>query len=475
MNYTKTKIVATIGPASASYEVLKGMIQQGVNVCRVNFSHGSYEDHQKVIDTIRNLNKELNAFTAILADLQGPKIRTGSMKNGTIELKEGAKILIVVGDIEGTEEKFSISYKDFPKDVQPGEHILLDDGKLVLKILNTNKIDLVEAEVVYGGYLSGQKGVNLPNTKVSIPSLTEKDRKDLKFALDNDIEWIGLSFVRSASDIIELKHLIANAKKQSKVVAKIEKPEAVADIDNIIRETDAIMVARGDLGVEIPMQQVPIIQKQIVNKCIAQSKPTIIATQMMESMITNSTPTRAEVSDAANSIIDGADALMLSGETSVGKHPIKVIESIKKIIQYVEENYNVYDKKLNETINYKSDRMITDLICRNSCQLAKEADAKAIITMTNSGYTAFKISSYRPKANVFVFTENTDMLNTLSLVWGVRGFYYDKYVSTDHTIADIKYILRKNNLVNDGDLVVNIASMPMEEKGKSNMLKLSEV
>jgi pyruvate kinase len=475
MNYTKTKIVATMGPATSSYDVLKQMILAGVNVCRINFSHGNYEDHQKVIDNIRAINKELNAFTAILADLQGPKIRTGSMKGGQIELIEGAKIKIVVGEIEGTEEQFSISYTNFPKDVQPGEQILLDDGKLVLKILSTNKVDLVEAEVVYGGILSGQKGVNLPNTKVSIPSLTEKDRKDLQFALENDIEWIGLSFVRTASDVIELKHIIANFQKQAKVIAKIEKPEAVADIDNIIRETDAIMVARGDLGVEIPMQQVPVIQKQIVNKCIAQSKPTIIATQMMESMITNSTPTRAEVSDAANSIIDGADAIMVSGETSVGKHPVKVIESMKKIIQYVEENYNVYDKKLNEAINYKNERMITDLICRNSCQLAKEADAKAIITMTNSGYTAFKISSYRPKGNVFVFTENKDMLNTLSLVWGVRGFYYDKYVSTDHTIADIKYILRKNNLVKEGDLVVNVASMPMEDKGKSNMLKLSQV
>jgi pyruvate kinase len=471
----KTKIVATLGPASSGKEVLKEMILQGLNVCRLNFSHGSYDDHAKTLETIREIDKELGKHTAILVDLQGPKIRVGEMENNGVELVNGAEFSFVTGErIVGTKERAYMSYQTFPKDVKAGEKILLDDGKLMLEVTETNGKDLVKTKVLHGGILSSNKGVNLPNTKVSLPCLTEKDLADLNFALEQNVDWIGLSFVRSARDIIELRHIIQGKHKQSKIVAKIEKPEAVQDIEEIVKSTDAVMIARGDLGVEIPMQNVPLVQKEIVKICLFHAKPVIIATQMMESMITNISPTRAEVNDVANGVLDGADAVMLSGETSVGKHPIKVIEAMGKIIDYVEANSD--DIFHYERIPLKEeDRFITDSICFNACRLANRIDANAIITMTHSGYTAFKISSQRPKAKVFVFTSNTQLLSRLSLVWGVETFYYDKMVSTDHTIADIKYLLQKSGKVTKGDLVINTASMPIEDQGNTNMLKLSYI
>lgn len=474
MNYRKTKIVATIGPATSSKTMLKKIIKAGVNVCRVNFSHGTYEDHEKVITTIRELNDELGKHTAILADLQGPKIRVGKMENNGVMLKNGGKFILTTTKCEGTVEKAYISYTTFPKDVKPKEKILLDDGKLVLEVVSTNQKNEVVTKVLHGGKLSSNKGVNLPNTKVSLPSLTKKDLEDLNFALKMNISWIGLSFVRSARDIIELKHIITKAKSNAKIVAKIEKPEAVAEIDDIIKETDAIMVARGDLGVEIPFQKVPLTQKMIVKKCMQAAKPVIIATQMMESMIENITPTRAEVNDVANAVLDGADAVMLSGETSVGKHPEEVIKAMVRIIENVETSESLYHYEYppDETIQ---ERFITDSICFNSCRLAHRTNAAAIITMTFSGYTGFKIASFRPKAGIYVFTGNKDILNMLSLVWGVKVFYYDKFVSTDHTIADIKYILKKEKRIKKKDLIINLASMPITEKGQTNMMKLSFV
>lgn len=474
MNYRKTKIVATIGPATSSKTMLKKIIKAGVNVCRVNFSHGTYEDHEKVITTIRELNDELGKHTAILADLQGPKIRVGKMENNGVMLKNGGKFILTTTKCEGTVEKAYISYTTFPKDVKPKEKILLDDGKLVLEVVSTNQKNEVVTKVLHGGKLSSNKGVNLPNTKVSLPSLTKKDLEDLNFALKMNISWIGLSFVRSARDIIELKHIITKAKSNAKIVAKIEKPEAVAEIDDIIKETDAIMVARGDLGVEIPFQKVPLTQKMIVKKCMQAAKPVIIATQMMESMIDNITPTRAEVNDVANAVLDGADAVMLSGETSVGKHPEEVIKAMVRIIENVETSESLYHYEYppDETIQ---ERFITDSICFNSCRLAHRTNAAAIITMTFSGYTGFKIASFRPKAGIYVFTGNKDILNMLSLVWGVKVFYYDKFVSTDHTIDDIKYILKKEKRIKKKDLIINLASMPITEKGQTNMMKLSFV
>jgi pyruvate kinase len=469
----KTKIVATLGPASSSKEVLKEMFLAGVNVCRLNFSHGAYEDHAAVVKTIRELNEETGLNVAILADLQGPKIRTDEMENNGVELINGSEVEITTEKVLGTAKRFSINYAQLPKDVLPGERILLDDGKLALDILETNGLDLIKAKVVHGGILSSKKGVNFPNTRISMPSLTPKDLKDLDFALDQNVDWIGLSFVRSARDIIELKHIIANRKCKAKVVAKIEKPEAIEEIDQIIRESDALMVARGDLGVEVPYQSVPLIQKMLINKCVVHAKPVIVATQMMESMITNISPTRAEVNDVANAVLDGADAVMLSGETSVGKFPVEVIKTMANIVTEMERFGGIYNKE--EIPEKNHNRFITDSICFNACRLSQRVEADAIVTMTFSGYTAYKIASQRPKAPIYVFTSNKQILTQINLIWGVRGFYYDKQVSTDHTIADIKYLLKKEGLLKAGDLVINIASIPLEDLGNSNMLKLSYV
>lgn len=474
----RTKIVVTLGPASASAEVIEEMIKAGANVCRINFSHGTYEHALEQIKNIRATNKKLGTHAAILADLQGPKLRIGVVENNGVELIAGNEIIITTNECVGTAERIYITYPQFPKDVKTGENILIDDGKLLLKVLESNGKDEVKATISHGGILSSKKGVNLPNTKISLPCLTEKDLSDLDFALSQDVDWVGLSFVRSATDIIELKHLIQkfDHKSRAKVVAKIEKPEAVADIDNIIKETDAIMVARGDLGVEVPMQEVPIIQKMLVRKCLEESKPVIIATQMMESMITNISPTRAEVNDVANSVMDGADAVMLSAETSIGDHPVKVVEAMTKIIEHVEKESLIYNREnAAPELNLNNERFISDSICYTASKMAQRTKAAAIITMTHSGYTAFKLASHRPKADIFVFTDNYHILTTLSLVWGVKGFYYDKNISTDHTIADIKYTLKKTGFIKLNDFIINIASVPLSEKGKSNMVKLSVV
>lgn len=469
----KTKIIATIGPATSSKEILKEIIAKGVNICRINCSHGSYDDHQKVIENIRALNEETGSNVGILVDLQGPKIRVHEVENNGVELVSGNEIVVSINKVLGTSERISINYKDLPKDVKPGEQILLDDGKLVLEVVSSNSIDEVICKIVHGGILSSKKGVNLPNSKLSLPSLTEKDLEDLQFALRNHVEWIGLSFVRSARDIIELKHHVLVAQSNARVIAKIEKPEALTQIDDIIYECDALMVARGDLGVEIPLEQVPVIQKMLIRKCLLSAKPVIVATQMMESMITNISPTRAEVNDVANAVLDGADAVMLSGETSVGKFPVRVIEIISQIVTEMEKQETIYNKE--ELPLKNQSRFISDSICFNACRLSQRVEAKAIITMTFSGYTAYKVSSQRPKSPILVFTSNKRIMAQLSLVWGVKCYFYDRMVSTDHTIADIIYLLKKDGVVQLGDYVVNIASMPIEEQGKTNMVKLSQV
>ena len=469
----KTKIVATLGPASSDKEVLRQMFLEGLNVCRMNFSHGAHEIHAGIIKTIRELNEETGLNVAILADLQGPKIRTNDMEDNGVLLVNGSKVIIVTEKIIGTAERFSINYSQLPEDVHPGERILLDDGKLILEVVKTDGKAEIEALVIHGGILSSKKGVNFPNTKISMPSLTDKDKEDLAFALEQNVDWIGLSFVRNARDIIELKHIINQSNGKAKVIAKIEKPEAIEDIDEIILASDALMVARGDLGVEIPYEKVPIIQKMLIKKCALQAKPIIVATQMMESMITNITPSRAEVNDVANAVLDGADAVMLSGETSVGNHPIEVIKTMARIVTEMESFEGIYNKE--EFPEKNNDRFISDSICFNACRLSQRVEADAIITMSFSGYTAYKIASHRPKAPIYVFTSNKQILTQLNLIWGVRGMYYDKRISTDHSIADIKHILKKAKLVKKGDLVINIASIPLEESGKSNMLKLSTV
>ncbi|MGC6471085.1 MAG: pyruvate kinase [Flavobacteriales bacterium] len=470
MTNNNTKIVATMGPSCANKETLTKMILAGVNVCRLNFSHGDHETHLKTIHLIKEINKELEVHTAILADLQGPKIRVGKVNPNTI-LNNQEKFIITTNKCVGDSQKGYINYKQFPKDVKKGEIILIDDGKIHIEVISTNLKDEVVTKVIHGGVLKSNKGVNLPNTEISQPCLTKKDLEDLSFILTQPIEWIGLSFVRSAQDILELKKHINKAGHNSRVVAKIEKPQAITNLDSIIEVTDAVMIARGDLGVEVPMQKVPVLQKRIATACLEKAKPVIVATQMLESMTENITPTRAEVNDVANSVMDGADAVMLSGETSVGSYPVEAVETMSKIISNVEQEYSTtrqYDLK--ET---HGERFISDAICYHSCKLAEQVSAKAIITMTHSGYNALEISSHRPPCKIYAFTNNHAILNTLSLVWGVTGFYYDNDSGTDETVSDTKRILKNQDLLKSNDLVLNVASMPIKEKGMTNMMRLS--
>ncbi len=472
-SYNRTKIVATMGPATADADVLEAMVAAGLDICRINFSHGNYDAVKENVNIIRAINKKLNCHIGILGDLQGPKLRIGEVENNAFVLEENDEIIITTKECIGTKEKVYITYQQFPQDVKPDELVLIDDGKIHLKVIETNKRDEVRCKVISGGTVSSKKGVNLPNTKISLPCLTVKDLRDLDFALENDFDWIALSFVRNVTDIVELKEIINNKGKKARVIAKIEKPEAVREIDKILEVTDGIMVARGDLGVEMPMEQVPLLQKMMVTKSINAGKPVIIATQMMESMITSYTPTRAEVNDVANAVLDGADAVMLSAETSVGKYPVKVIEYMSRIITQVEHENKIYYRDHQPEL--KTNTFITDSICYNACKLAQQAGVKAIISMTHSGYTAYKLASHRPKAHIFIFTDNTSLLTALSLVWGVRGFYYNKYESTDQTITDLKEYIRKAGLVKQDDMVINIASMPMKDKGRTNMMKLSYI
>ena len=468
-----TKVIATVGPASSSKEMLSQLFKAGINVCRLNFSHSTYEEHKQVISNIKELNQELNANIAILVDLQGPKLRIGEVENGIVMLEDGRDIELVTEPVVGTAERLYMSYKNFPKDVQVGEFILIDDGKLKLVVIETNGVDKVRAKVVHGGALTSRKGVNLPNTKISLPSLTEKDIQDTLFALDFDIDWIALSFVRSAKDLAPLKELIRSKKKSVKVIAKIEKPEALEELDDIIRTFDGIMVARGDLGVEIPFDRVPMIQKTIAKKCIEQAKPVIIATQMLESMITSFTPTRAEANDVANAVLDGADAVMLSAETSAGKYPLEAVMAMRQIISWTESNGFGYNRETLPVAENKT--FLADSICLNACRMASQTSAKAIVVFTFSGHTATRISSYRPEAEVFVFTSNKTLVHKMALVWGMHAYYSEDIDNIDNAIEQSIANLRKRGYLHDGDVVVHVGSTPFEEKGQTNMVKVSQV
>jgi pyruvate kinase len=439
----------------------------------LNFAHGTYQEHLRVINNINELNDELSSNVAILADLQGPKLRIGKVVNNMVELKENEEVNLIISECISDRKKLFINYSKFPEDVKAGEIILIDDGKIKLEVIETNGKDKVKAKIIHGGVLSSNKGVNLPDTDISLPSLTKKDIEDVSFILKHEIDWIGLSFVRSAVDIVNLKEIIRKKKKYVKVVAKIEKPEALKEIDNIIDVSDAIMIARGDLGVEIPFDHVPLIQKQIVNKCINNSKPVIVATQMLESMIYNFRPTRAEVNDVANAVFDGADTLMLSGETSVGKYPVESIKAMQGVIDYAEGTEFVL--KHEHVPDCKAISYLPDSICYNACKMADLTNAKAIITFTHSGATAFKISSHRPKADIFVFTSNEQLVRKLYLVWGVRAFYlkHEKHVNDaiDKTIE----ILKGKGYIKDDDVVVHVGSIPIKKRGQTNMMKISYV
>ena len=470
--FNKTKIIATIGPASESEEVLKKLILAGVDVCRLNFSHGTHEQHLDVIRKVRKINSELNSNVALLMDLQGPKLRIGKV-DGQIDLKDGSEITITTIETVSTADLLYVSYQRLALDARPGEHILLNDGKVELKITAVLDENTLKAQVLVGGILTSNKGFNLPHTKLTVPSLTEKDLKDLEFGLNHGIDWVALSFVRRPEDIIELKKIISQKGLDTRVISKIEKPEAIENIQDIIRVSDGIMVARGDLGVEIPLQRIPLIQKDIVEKCMAAAKPVIIATQMMESMIHDSIPTRAEINDVANAVLDGADAVMLSAETGVGKYPVRVVEVMSNIITDVENDRRVYYK--GKRPGPESPSFASDEVCFTAVRMSDHLNAKAIAAMTRSGYTGFRVASYRPRASVFIFTDNPSLLSRLSLVWGVRGFFYDKYVSTDETFQDVTDMLKESGFVIPGDTVINCASMPIHKKQRTNTIKVTLV
>ena len=470
----KTKIVATLGPACSSKEVIKDMIDAGVNVFRINFSHADYADVKERIHIIRELNEEYGYTTAILGDLQGPKLRVGVMKEDVVVNPGDIITFQTAEDVPGTAERVYMNYKEFPRDVKPGEKILLDDGKLMFEALETNGTTEVVCKVIQGGPLKSKKGVNLPNTKVSLPALTEKDIKDAIFAIGQNVDWIALSFVRTPADLEELQDLIAkHSDHKIPIIAKIEKPEAVENIDKIVAFCDGLMVARGDLGVEIPAHEVPLIQKKLIHRAKTARIPVIVATQMMETMITSLTPTRAEVNDVANSVMDGADAVMLSGETSVGNYPVQVIEKMTQIIEAVEESPLITVPQNPPHVRTK--RFITKSICYHAATMANDIKAKAISTLTNSGYTAFQISAWRPSAHILVYTSNRRILTQLNLLWGVNAFFYDKFVSTDDTVEDINQMAKKNGYVKKGDILINLAAMPVIDKGMVNTLRISEI
>jgi pyruvate kinase len=471
--HQNTKIVATVGPACREFDQLLELARAGVDVFRLNFSHGTHKDHEEVIRSITRINDQFGYHVGILADLQGPKLRVGKIQDNALEVEEGDILRFVNRECIGAKDAIYMSYPQFAKDVKPGERVLLDDGKLIFEVVETNGEDEVLLRVVFGGTLSSNKGVNLPNTKVSLPSLTKKDLKDLTFILTQPVNWIALSFVRSPKDIQGLLRRIEAKNHPAKVIAKIEKPEAVKNIDAIIKISHGIMIARGDLGIEVPIEQLPIIQKEIVRKCMQRARPVIVATQMMESMINSMTPSRAEVTDVANAVLDGADAVMLSGETSTGKHPVKVVEAMNRIIDQAEQNRHLY--KFRPEPLKDSSTFLSDVVCYNAVRTAEEIEAKAIIGMTSSGYTAFRVSSFRPQPNIFIFSNRMHMLATLNLVWGVRCFYYDKFTSTDETITDATNFLKDLGCIEAGNYIVNTGSMPLHRRSRTNMSKITLV
>ena len=472
-NSKKTKIVATLGPAIETKDDVSALAEASVNVFRINFSHADYDKIKERVKHIREINEETGMNVAILADLQGPKLRVGVMEEGVV-LEKDDLFTFTTEKCVGTKEKAYMTYQRFPKDVKVGENILVDDGKLLFEVVSTDKDKNVVVKTIVGGPLKSKKGVNLPNTNISLPALTEKDMGDAVFAISQDVDWIALSFVRTPEDLRMLRDLIAQHSDYTiPIIAKIEKPEAVENIDALIPYCDALMVARGDLGVEIPMQEVPLIQKKLVSKAKKSRIPVIIATQMMETMIDNPVPTRAEVNDVANSIMDGADAVMLSGETSVGKHPIKVIQKMTEIIKSVENSPLIRVPQKPPHIRTK--RFISKSICHHAAQIANDIDAAAISTLTFSGYTAFQISAWRPKSHIIAFSSERRILGKLNLLWGVKAFFYDKDLSTDDTIADINQIVKSKGFVSKGDFIINLTSMPVEEKGMVNTLRISEI
>jgi pyruvate kinase len=474
--FHKTKIVATVGPACDTYDKLLELVKAGVNVFRLNFSHGSHEDKLKIIEHIRNINLTEPYNISILGDLQGPKLRVGDIKDGALTIVPGDILTFTSREkVVGTKEKIYLSYPNLHHDVEVGNKIMIDDGKLEVVVVNVDPNGDVKVAVTYGGVLLPKKGVNLPDTKISLPAITEKDVVDLAFIIEQKLDWVALSFVRKADDIIDLKGRLAEKKSQTKVIAKIEMPSALEDLRNIINQSDAVMVARGDLGVELPVEKVPMAQRDIIRKSIHRAKPVIVATQMMESMIDRVKPNRSEITDVANAVLEGADAVMLSAETATGQHPALVVETMRKIILEVERTEYPYNREDDLVPQPHSPSFLSDAVCYNACKLAKDANADALIGMTQSGYTAFILSSYRPKSPLYIFSKEKTLINQLSLSWGVRAFHYAEEESLDDIITDQHAILKERGFIKTGDVVVNTGSLPIEQHLPTNLLKITKV
>ncbi|HTE08416.1 MAG TPA: pyruvate kinase [Flavitalea sp.] len=471
----RTKIVATVGPACDSYEQLLALTKAGVNVFRLNFSHGSHEDKAVIIEHIRKINSTEPYNISILGDLQGPKLRVGEIENNALEVFPGDILTFTNEKLVGNIDRIFVSYPNLHADVRIGNKIMIDDGKMEVKVVGIEKNHDVKVEVTMGGIISSKKGINLPDTKISLPALTDKDLIDLEFIIEQQLDWVALSFVRSVNDIVILRSKLTEKKSKTKIIAKIEKPEALVNIRDIIIESDGIMVARGDLGVELPIEQVPLIQKQLIRKCLHRAKPVIVATQMMESMIDRIKPNRSEITDVANAVLEGTDAVMLSGETATGKHPVLVVETMRKIIMEVEKTdyrYNLEDDLVPQP---HSPSFISDAICYNACKLARDTKAEALVGMTQSGYTAFMLSSYRPESPLYIFSKEKSLINQLSLSWGVRAFHYSEEESLDEILSDQIQILRERGFIKPGDLVVNTGSTPVHLHLPTNLLKITRV
>ena len=474
--YHKTKIVATVGPACDTYEKLLELVKAGVNVFRLNFSHGTHENKKMVIDQIRKINKTEPYNIAIPGDLQGPKLRVGEIENGALKIEPGDILTFTSKEkVVGNKERIYISYPNLHNDVKVGEKIMIDDGKLEVLVIDITVSGDVKVQVTYGGLLLPKKGVNLPDTAISLPSMTEKDMEDFEFIIENELDWMALSFVRKAEDIINLKKMVTDKKSSVKVMAKIEMPSALADLRNIILESDGVMVARGDLGVELPVEKVPMAQRDIIRKCIHRGKPVIVATQMMESMIDRVKPNRSEITDVANAVLEGADAVMLSGETATGQHPTLVVETMRKIIMEVERTEYRYNREDDLKPLAHSPSFLSDAICYNACKIASDISANALIGMTQSGYTGWMLSSYRPKSPLYVFTKKRSLVNQLSLSWGVRAFYYGEEDSLDDIFFDQIVILKERGFLKSGEIVVSTGSTPVHLHLPTNVLKITKV
>ena len=471
----RTKIVATVGPACDSYDQLLDLVNAGVNIFRLNFSHGSHEDKLTIIQHIHKINKTQPVNIAILADLQGPKLRVGDIENNSLDVKAGDILTFTNQKCVGTLEEIYVSYPNLAGDVIMGNTIMIDDGKIEVKVVGIETNGDVKVLVTLGGNLSSKKGINLPDTKISLPALTEKDLIDLAFIIEQECDWVALSFVRSVDDIVKLRGKLNEKNSKTKIIAKIEKPEALVNIRDIIVESDAIMIARGDLGVELPIEQIPLIQKELIRKCLHRAKPVIVATQMMESMIDRVKPNRSEITDVANAVLEGADAVMLSGETAAGNHPALVVQTMRKIIMEVEKKEYRYDRSADLKPQAHSPSYHSDAICYNACKIAEDVEANALIGMTQSGYTAFMLSSYRPSSPLFIFTKERSLVNQLSLSWGVRAFYYDEEEGIDNMIQDQINILKERGFIKEGDVVVNTGSTPVHLHLPTNMIKLTKV